>query len=84
MDTAPRRNVGFEEAHFARLGRIADIVKSNAAVPGFDLYRCKPSWLMTRVLPRTSMYWLCTLGWFLTFEMTRGFVGSLTSTMLKP
>jgi hypothetical protein len=30
------------------------------------------------------MYWLCTLGSFLTFEITRGFAGSLTSMMLKP
>ena len=37
MNTTPRRNVGLEETHFARLGRIADIVKANASFPGsFD------------------------------------------------
>src|SRR4030095_14142171 len=35
-----------------------------------------PSWFMTRIFPKTSMYWLCTLGSFLTFEITRGFDGS--------
>ena len=37
MDAAPGGNVGFEETHFARLCRIADIVKANTAHPGFDL-----------------------------------------------
>ena len=39
---------------------------------------------MTSMFPKTSMYWLCTLGSFLTWEITLGRAGSLTSTMLKP
>src|SRR6266536_1290871 len=42
MDTAPGRNVGLEETHFARLCRIADIVKANTAHPGFDLFIANP------------------------------------------
>ena len=38
MDTAARCHVSFEKTHLARFCRIADIVKSNAAVPGFDLF----------------------------------------------
>src|SRR5262245_11943944 len=38
MDTAARCNIGFEKTHFARLCRIANIVKANPALPGFDLF----------------------------------------------